>query len=512
MLCAQKACAAYFLAPMLPWDALKVFRRLLHTIPQPLKASFGFLGAWLAIASTQGGADDDSVLKARWQSPPAERRMIAWIQRRTDYLNGVPSAGLTGIAGITLDPQECFNKALEMVAALRPPSETAATRRYTPAKMQRLRAACSLTVPEMETSLPTFLEQLLTEGRTKKGTEAVLAQALCPRNDTDGPGLVYVSLELVSDIKNCKYGLGWDTSYRNCHRGISPFAVPHMPMRHQQERAAYEDRLQCASTTTLGDIEKGESSPSPVPQDYQGTLQLLSNYIRLLMVIVGPQTAHTREVVAIRRKLRTKVDLFINVGPREITYLLWAIFLDARDFFAHQVGPTEQLPESQLRYTTNFLGVGRITMDIMGVPLEQFGATHPRGDASTNRTADSTLSSGDSLFRPAEYVSHKNSSISDDISAITTPLAGKFPHATTEAMMAHGDLRYDAIRIGNKGACLNYNLFGVCKNKTCSYRHSKAKPTAERIKAVADKLKPAIQSFMATGAPSSQRKRKHLST
>jgi hypothetical protein len=40
-------------------------------------------------------------------------------------------------------------------------------------------------------------------------------------------------------------------------------------MRHQQERAAYQDRLQRASTSTLGDIEKGESS---VPQDYHRTL------------------------------------------------------------------------------------------------------------------------------------------------------------------------------------------------------------------------------------------------
>jgi hypothetical protein len=147
-------------------------------------------------------------------------------------------------------------------------------------------------------------------------------------------------------------------------------------------------------------------------------------------------------------------------------------------------------------------------MDIMGVPLEQFKALHPRGDASTNRTADSTLSSGDSMFRPAEYVSHKNSSIADDISAITTPLVDKFPNATTEALMAHGDLRYDDIRIGNKGACLNYNLFGVCNDKACSYRHARAQPTADRIKVVAGKLKPAIQSFMAAGAPASQRKRK----
>jgi hypothetical protein len=143
--------------------------------------------------------------------------MIAWMQKRADYLNGVPAADLAGITGTTLDQQECFNKALETVAALLPPSETTTTRRYTPADMQQFRAACSLTVPEMEASLPQFHAHLLTEGHTKKGTEAVLTQALHPCDDTDNPGLVYVSLELVSDIKNCKYVLGWDTSYQNCH-------------------------------------------------------------------------------------------------------------------------------------------------------------------------------------------------------------------------------------------------------------------------------------------------------
>jgi hypothetical protein len=176
--------------------------------------------------------------------------------------------------------------------------------------------------------------------------------------------------------------------------------------------------------------------------------------------------------------------------------------LDAREFFSHQVGPTERIPESQLRYTTNFLGVGRIPLDIMGVPVTQFGASHPRGDGSTHVTADSTISSGESLFRPAEWVTQKNTSISDDISAVTMPLIEKFPNATTEALMAHSDLRYDDIRVGNKGACLNYNLFGACKDKSCSYRHAKAKPTQERINSVTEKLKPAIQNFIAAGAPS----------
>jgi hypothetical protein len=281
-------------------------------------------------------------------------------------------------------------------------------------------------------------------------------------------------------------------------------------MRHQQERNAYQDRLQKATTTTLGDIEKGESSPSPAPRDYHGMLQLLSNYIRLLGILVGTRSAHTREVIAIRRKLREKIDLYIDVGPWEIIFLLWAIFLDAREFFSHQVGPTEVLPESQLRYTTNFIGVGRIPMDIMGVPLQQFGAQHPRG-TGTLITADSSVTGSNDIFRPAEWVTPTNPSVADDISALTMPLLEKFPHATAEALMAHSDLRYDDIRIGNKGACLNYNLLGICKDRSCSYRHSKAQPTPERIKAVTKKLKTAVDSFISAGAPANPNKKRKRS-
>jgi hypothetical protein len=142
-----------------------------------------------------------------------------------------------------LDPQECFNRALETVAALKPVQEM---RKYTTAELQRLRAACSLSVAEMDTLLPPFHARLLAEGRTKRGTESVLAQALRPRDDTDDPGLIYVSPKLVADMMACKYGLGSDTSYRNCHRGLSPFAVPHMSLRHQQERPRprFQQRLQ----------------------------------------------------------------------------------------------------------------------------------------------------------------------------------------------------------------------------------------------------------------------------
>jgi hypothetical protein len=79
------------------------------------------------------------------------------------------------------------------------------------------------------------------------------------------------------------------------------------------------------------------------------------------------------------------------MGPREILFLLWAIFLDACEVFSQQIQDTDAVLESQLKYTTSFLGVGRIPMDILGVPIAQFGAD---GSSGTTTTERSLLSSG----------------------------------------------------------------------------------------------------------------------
>ena len=82
----------------------------------------------------------------------------------------------------------------------------------------------------MVTSLPRFHKKMLSEGRTKRGTEVVLIQELRPEKSSTKEGLVYESLELVTEIKDRKYGLGWDKSLKSCHRGMSPFAVPQISL------------------------------------------------------------------------------------------------------------------------------------------------------------------------------------------------------------------------------------------------------------------------------------------
>jgi hypothetical protein len=221
-------------------------------------------------------------------------------------------------------------------------------------------------------SLSPFHKRLLAEGRTKRSLEAVLAQMLRP-NDSDDPGLIYVSPNLVADIKDCKFGLGWDKSYRHCHRGLSPFSVPHMLLKHQQEHQVVADRLSKASSTKMEDVELMESSPSPAPRNYHGLLQLLSNYIGLLKAVVGLRSRHTKEVVSIHSTLRRCMDLFIGIGPKEIVYFVWAFFLDSCKFFAQQIEDTDTLPESLLQYTTSVSwGVGLVTTDLLGLPLSQF--------------------------------------------------------------------------------------------------------------------------------------------
>jgi hypothetical protein len=73
-----------------------------------------------------------------------------------------------------------------------------------------------------------------------------------------------------------------------------------------------EVHLSRPTTTTIGDIKiqnktkKRGNDPKPYAPRLAWDSTLLSNYI-LLTVIVGTRSAHTRQVVAIRRKLACQV-------------------------------------------------------------------------------------------------------------------------------------------------------------------------------------------------------------
>jgi hypothetical protein len=93
----------------------------------------------------------------------------------------------------------------------------------------------------------------------------------------------------------------------------------------------------------------------------------------------------------------------------------------------------------------------------------------------------------------------ENLHILDDISTVTGTLLDKHPSVTPEQIMSFGSLKYEDLRAGQHGACLNQNLLGQCDNSSCTYIHEAAKPTVQRAKEAkeaAAKLGPSIEGFM----------------
>ena len=66
------------------------------------------------------------------------------------------------------------------------------------------------------------------------------------------------------------------------------------------------------------------------------------------------------------------------------------------------------------------------------------------------------------MFNPGEFVTHINTEIHEDTSGITDPLMTEFPKKTEKDLMNHANLQYNERSMVIKGACLNYNILGIC--------------------------------------------------
>ena len=168
------------------------------TIPNNIKDSFKLTETWINTVCTKATVTQDSVVRGKWQNTHADRKVLGWMLCHTLFVNSILLAPGPQSSKI-LDPQESLNKALETVSALNPADKA---RKYTDTELCCLRAAGSLTETELMTSLPIFHNKLLSEGRMKRRTDAVLTKELFPEENSDDPGLIYVYPKLVADVKD----------------------------------------------------------------------------------------------------------------------------------------------------------------------------------------------------------------------------------------------------------------------------------------------------------------------
>jgi hypothetical protein len=86
------------------------------------------------------------------------------------------------------------------------PYEARETKVYSPLEHERIRMACGLDPANYEAGRPPIYAIILAEGRSMVKVEAVLQKFMAPAADDWDPIRVYVSQELVRDIKDLKFG------------------------------------------------------------------------------------------------------------------------------------------------------------------------------------------------------------------------------------------------------------------------------------------------------------------
>ena len=165
---------------------------------------------WCLVACVKAGRaaapKKRSVLDIRWVTPAlvAEQQVLRWMSMRPAAFRssvcpvaptwqGDPNLGAAGIVATVTAP------------AISP--SLCGSKEHLPYVRLRIRRACGL-ILELSTDpdLPVIYATMLAEGRTVPKVEAVLQNFLLPTDDELDPVKVYVSPELVRDIKDLRFG------------------------------------------------------------------------------------------------------------------------------------------------------------------------------------------------------------------------------------------------------------------------------------------------------------------
>ncbi len=203
----------------------------------------------------------------------------------------------------------------------------------------KILAACGLHEGEWD-QVPPIYDKIAEDGRTRSAVRDAMEQEhRATTMVAEFPSSVFLSTQLVSDMKDLEFGWQGSNAFESCHRGISPFAVPHSSTEvHQRLRALEEDATQ-AATTTLADVRATRTRPPPCPADCCGLLQTLCAHIKLLMMMCGSSCEHMMNVTTICYLRKDMMSTFERLDKNNAAHLLWAIFTDARSHFntAHDV-------------------------------------------------------------------------------------------------------------------------------------------------------------------------------
>ena len=494
--------APCFLAPTPPCVVLEMLEELQTQLPAESQDDIDYLIAWAKLACTRRSNSGRGKLESRmstdWQDVTPDHKLTKWASRqiRNAMSETAPSAV------VTLDPQRAFDRACETVAAIQGRMSGGTRTEYTAGERLLLRAAGSR---RQDQDLVPLHQQILDEGRKKTAIARVLSRRLQPRRGADFPTRIYVSSDMISDVLALNFCHDGEAVFEDCHRGTTPFAVPHTALEEQRAKRKADLEFEDATHKTPDDVRRARITKIWVPSNYDGLLKQLANYIRCCDELHGEQCDHLIETISVTAVLKLRVAVFESMSQKKILQILWAIHDDARNFFSTAAAWEEgdPLPQSGLRYMVAFLRNGLI-IDSEHCPIERILGTSPAPVTLGDRRVG-----GSDPFRDDEETGPQTmDTVHPLIQEAVKGLHSDFPGLRVNQLMqapdpplAHGD-----IRLGRAGTCLDLNILGTCSSASCTYKHNISQASDERAGEIAVALTRAATAYRAK--PPAKRRRK----
>ena len=476
---------------------------------------------WFKLAMTKANEEDTaSVLELRWQPVALAPALMQLMQARVDETLPLPlpppppplppmfppgwggQAATNGPTMVSFDP--------DTLSRLERKKDD---RKLTEGEKSRIRGACSLKDDEFEGLIPQFYRDWARDGKTKAATRSWLEFHLNQdaADPTAFPVSVYVSDDLVTDVKNLDFARGGSLAYLDCHRGLTPFMCPAVPARRRQELQRRQERQDRATLLTPADIADTESAPGKAPRSYYEMLQQLMRYAKVLRVLAGNRSSHLLKVQEIIRVISRQADRFDELRPAQLLGIMWTIHSDARSFFRDSapVGSGDHaLPASSLQVARTLMASGSLLTPI-GCPTDEFLGQHD------DEYVQSTLTSGSGsppMFKPAYQGPYSNSNLPPQLKTVAADFRKKCPGVTvTQLLDAYPDkFSLRSVQLGRAGHhCINYNVVGHCADPTCNYAHQLAKPTAERLTKVVGTIKPILKQAITDGLKATNKRKRN---
>lgn len=512
------AWAPYFLEPLHAYNVYERLKVLMEEGTPDDRATLRVLLEWVMLAGTRADSTGALASKSRllldWHHIAPTRRLRKWGTKV--IRNHVPRILPEG-TGSNLSQERMVAATMQTIQGLNQNllgQPDRSKKSYTEGEKSLIRAACSL---NEGSPIPLCLEELIKEGRTTAGVTRVLQKRLRPRIDSDNPTRIFLSADLVKDIKDLNFAFDGEVDFEDCHRGLSPFAVPYSALAKNKKAKKRLEVLKEATSTTPADVSDAKDIKVLPPHNYESLLRVLANYDRLLEVVVGATSRHRLEILQMRRHLRAQAHEYETISKEDVLQLMWSVLHDSRKFFgaANAWEPGEPLPRSKLQYVNEFLEMGKI-MESVHCPINLFypGESGYLPLPPPPRTGGQDGVQG-GLFPDATgsggiYKGPYWAPLHPLIAEATKGLLQEFPTLSIGALMSSCDppLKYSDLRLGARGTCMQLNGLGSCSDPSCTYSHVIAKPTDAKAKAVAANLAKAAASYRKDPTPKYANKRK----